>query len=128
MAVMEPSAVPPGRDHLDPEEVALLAAMECHLAAGDHRAAQDCAEDLWRLATDAHKRLYQGLSNALTAVCARELGHLRGAREIAARTHEMLRPYPRRVLGLDLETLLATMDRFVATGGGPVLAGPGNDA
>ena len=78
--------------------------------------AQDCAEELWRGAVDAHKRLWQGISNALTAVCARKLGHRRGACEIASKTHEMLSPYPRHVVGLDLEDLLAMMDRFVDTG------------
>ena len=122
MAIMDPSAVPSGRGHLDPEEVSLLEELEAHLIAGEHHAAQDDAEDLWRLAVDAHKRLYQGISNALTAVCARELGHLRGAREIAARSHDMLAPYPRRVVGLDLDLLLATMDAFVASGNGVVRA------
>lgn len=119
---MNPSAVPPDNDHLDPEEQELIRHLQDNLTAGRYGQAQDCAEDLWRLAIDAHKRLWQGVSNALTAVCARELGNLKGAQEIAGRTHEMLAPYPRRAAGLDLDLLLATMDRFVMTGGGAVRA------
>ncbi len=122
VAIMNPADIPPGCEHLDDEERGLLAELHSHLAQARHREAQDAAEDLWRGAVDAHKRLWQGVSNALTAVCATELGHPRGAREIAARTHRMLAPYPRRAAGLDLDRLLATMDRFVAAGVGPVRA------
>ena len=118
VAIMSPSAIPPDFEHLDTDEQQLIRLLQDHLEAGRYHEAQDAAEDLWRGAVDAHKRLWQGVSNALTAVCARELGNLRGAQEIAARTHEMLTPYPRRVVGLDLDLLLATMDRFVATGRG----------
>ncbi len=120
MAIMDAAELPPGREHLADDELEALEQLEACLAAGDYRGAQDEAEDLWLVATDTHKRFYQGLSNALTAICARELGHLRGAREIAARTREMLAPYPRQALGLDLDVLLDSMDRFVADGRGPV--------
>ncbi len=117
---MSPTAIPPDCDHMDAEEQQIVRLLQDHLEAGRHHEAQDAAEDLWRLAVDAHKRLWKGISNALTAVCAREIGHLQGAREIAARTHEMLAPFPRRAAGLDLDILLTSMDRFVASGGGAV--------
>jgi len=120
MAIMSPSAIPPDYEHLDAEEQNLIRQLQDNLAAGRYREAQDNAEDLWRGAIDAHKRLWQGVSNALTAVCAREFEHIQGAQAIATRTHEMLAPYPRRAAGIDLDLLLATMDRFVATGGGEV--------
>jgi len=120
VAIMNPSAIPPDCNHLDVEEQELIRQLQDHLEAGRYREAQDSAEDLWRLAVDAHKLLWKGISNALTAVCARKGGHLKGSREIAARTHQMLAPYPRPAAGLDLDLLLATMDRFVATGGGEV--------
>lgn len=120
MAILDAEKLPAGREHLAEDELKGLGRFEACLAAGDYRGAQDEAEDLWLVATDAHKRFYQGLSNALTAICARELGHLRGAREIAARTHEILAPYPRRALGLDLTVLLESMDGFVADGTEPV--------
>jgi len=122
---MEAANLPAGREHLAEDEREVLARLEACLEVGDYRGAQDEAEDLWLVATDAHKRFYQGLSNALTAICARELGHLRGAGEIAARTHEMLAPYPRRVLGFDLDVLLESMDEFVAEGREPVRWLPG---
>lgn len=115
MAIMDPSQIPPKAGHLDPDERELFRQLKEHIDAGRFEEAQDCAEDLWRVAVDAHKKLWQGVSNALTAICASELGHLRGAREIAAKTHEMLLPYPRHVVGLDLDDLLAMMDRFVGT-------------
>ena len=117
---MSPSAIPPDFEHLDTEEQDLILLLQDHLEAGRHHEAQDAAEDLWRLAVDAHKGLWKGVSNALTAVCAREIGHIQGAQEIAARTHKMLAPYTRRVVGLDLDLLLTTLDRFVAAGGGAV--------
>jgi len=120
MAIMSPLEVPPDYDHLDVEEQDLIRQLQDNLAASRYREAQDAAEDLWRLAVDAHKQLWKGVSNALTAVCARELGHIQGAQAIAARTHEMLAPYPRRAAGLDLDLLLGTMDRFVVTGSGDV--------
>jgi len=122
MAIMSPPAIPPDINHLDAEERALVRLLKNHLETGRYREAQDTAEDLWRLAVDAHKLLWKGISNALTAVCALELGHLKGAQDIAARTHEMLAPFPNRVVGLDVEILLATMDQFVATGVGAVRA------
>ena len=120
MAIMSPSAIPPDYEHLDAEEQNLIRQLQDNLAAGRYREAQDNGEDLWRGAVDAHKGLWKGISNALTAVCAGEIGHIQGAQEIAARTHEMLAPYPRRAAGIDLDLLLATMDQFVATGGGGV--------
>ncbi len=117
---MSPSAIPPDFEHLDTEEQDLILLLQDHLEAGRYHEAQDAAEDLWRGAVDAHKGLWKGISNALTAVCAREIGHLQGAQNIAARTHEMLAPYPRRAGGLDLDILLTSMDRFVAAGGGAV--------
>ncbi|RLE17558.1 MAG: hypothetical protein DRJ65_22630, partial [Acidobacteria bacterium] len=73
MAIMSPSAIPPDINHLDAEEQALIRLLKDHLEAGRYREAQDTAEDLWRLAVDAHKLLWKGISNALTAVCALEL-------------------------------------------------------
>lgn len=95
--------------------------LELLVAGGRFEEAQELAEDLWLEATDAHKRLYQGLSNALTAVCARQARQLRGARQIAAQTEVMLAPYPRRALGLELDVLLESVRDFIARGEGPVL-------
>ncbi len=94
---------------------------ELLVAQGRHDDAQEEAEDLWLEATDAHKRLYQGLSNALTAVCAREAGQRRGAREIAQRTRHMLAPFPNRVIGFELDALLESVNEFVLRGEGPIL-------
>jgi hypothetical protein len=121
MAIMDPSRVPPGRGHLDPEDRARLTRLELLVAGGRFEEAQEVAEDLWLEATDAHKRLYQGLSNALTAVCARRARQVRGARQIAERTEAMLAPYPRHALDLELDALLESVRDFVARGEGPVL-------
>ncbi len=121
MAIMEPAAIPPGRGHLDPEDRVRLLRLELLVDSRRFDEAQEQAEDLWLEAVDAHKRLYQGLSNALTAVVARLERKRRGAREIAARTRQMLAPYPRRVLGLDLDALLDSVDDFVLRGEGPIL-------
>ncbi len=121
MAIMDPRLVPATRDHLDSADRNLLLRFELLVAQGKHEPAQEVAEELWLGAHDAHKRLYQGLSNALTAVCAREAGKVRGARQIARRTHEMLAEYPRTALGLEIDVLLASVDRFVKRGEGPIL-------
>jgi predicted metal-dependent hydrolase len=121
MAIMEPGRIPEGRDHLDEDERSQLIRLELLVAAGRFEEAQELAEDLWTEATDAHKRLYQGISNALTAVCARHARKIRGAKQIAAQTRSMLEPYPRRVLGLDLDALLESVHHYVTRGEGPVL-------
>lgn len=118
---MDPSHLPPDRRHLDAEDRAALLRFELLVQLGRHEEAQDVVEDLWREATDAHRRFYQGLANALTAVCARQYRQSRGAHEIAERTRTMLAPYPRRSLGFDLDALLDSVDEFVLRGSGPVL-------
>jgi hypothetical protein len=118
---MDPATIPAGRRHLDDDELAMLMRFELLVAQGRFDDAQEAAEDLWLEATDAHKRLYQGLSNALTAVCARQANQLRGAREISARTRQMLEPYPRTVIGIELDALLGSVDDFVVRGEGPIL-------
>jgi hypothetical protein len=121
MAIMNPSRVPVDRGHLDHEDRSRLIRLELLVAAGRFAEAQELAEDLWIEATDAHKRLYQGLSNALTAVCARQAHQHRGARQIAEQTSAMLEPYPRRVLDIELDALLDSVRNFVVRGEGPVL-------
>lgn len=121
MAVMDPMSIPAGRGHLDAEDRDRLLRLELLVADGRYDQAQEQAEDLWLEAVDAHKRLYQGLSNALTAVVARLERKRRGSREIAARTRDMLAPYPRHALGFDLEALLDSVDDFVLRGEGPIL-------
>jgi len=121
MAIMDPSRIPDGRDHLGEDERIQLIRLELLVAAGRYGEAQELAEDLWLEATDAHKRLYQGISNALTAVCARQARQLRGARQIAERTRAILEPYPRRVLDLELDALLESIRDYVVRGEGPVL-------
>jgi len=121
MAYMDPAELPAGRGHLDPEDRERLTRFDLQVADRRFDEAQETVEDLWIEATDAHKALYQGLSNALTAVCAREARQLRGAREIAARSRTMLAPFPRHVLGIDLDALLESMDDFVERGEGPIL-------
>lgn len=101
MATMDPAAIPSHREHLDENDRRRLEAFELLLTAGQLEAAKDVAEDLWSEATDAHRRLYQGLANALTAAIAASAGHLRGAAEVAARTRTLLAPFPRHALGLD---------------------------
>lgn len=118
---MDPSRVPAGRDHLDEDDRRRLMRLELLVAAGRFEEAQELAEDLWLEATDAHKRLYQGISNALTAVRARQARQLRGARQIAEQTRAMLAPYPRLVLGLELDALLDSVRDYVIRGEGPVL-------
>jgi hypothetical protein len=121
MAVMEPAAIPSGQRHLDEADRRQLLRFELLVAQGRHEAAQEVVEDLWAEAVDAHKRLYQGLANALTAVCAREARQRRGAREIAGQTRVMLAPYPRRALGFDLDALLESVDDFIERGSGQIL-------
>jgi hypothetical protein len=82
--------------------------------------AQEVAEDLWLTSTDAHKLLFQGISNALTAVCARQGGQVRGARQIAERSRAILDGFPRRAVGIELDALLESMDAFVTRGEGPI--------
>lgn len=118
---MDPGRVPEGRAHLDEDERDALIRLELLVAAGRFDEAQELSEDLWREATDAHKRLYQGVSNALTAVCARRARKLRGARQIAEQSRVMLEPYPRRALDLDLDALLASVHDVIVRGEGPVL-------
>jgi len=121
MAIMDPSLIPATRDHLDPHDRDLLLRFELLVDQGLHDDAQDTAEELWLEANDAHKELFRGLSNALTAVCAREARQLRGAREIARHTHTMLAAFPRNVLGIDTEVLLRSLDEFVIRGEGAIL-------
>jgi hypothetical protein len=118
---MDPARLPADRRHLDEADRNALLRFELLVQVGRFDDAQEIVEDLWREAVDAHRRLYQGLANALTAVCAREARQVRGAREIAARTREMLAPYPRRALGFDLDALLESVDELVLRGSGPVL-------
>jgi hypothetical protein len=121
MSIMDPTLIPADRRHLDDDERVLLIRLELLVAQGSFDEAQEVAEDLWLQSTDAHKRLYQGVSNALTAVCARQARQLRGAREIAAQTRTMLAPFPRTVIGIELDTLLESVNDFVVRGEGPVL-------
>lgn len=121
MAIMDPAAIPPDRAHLDPEDRERLLRFDLQVEDRRFEEAQETVEDLWIEATDAHKALYQGLSNALTAVCARGAHQLRGAREIARRSRAMLAPFPRRALGIDLDALLDSMDDFIVRGDGPIL-------
>jgi predicted metal-dependent hydrolase len=116
MAIMEPGSIPTERDHLGDEERALLAAFERAFEEDRFAAAHDVLEELWGAANDAHKTLYQGVANIVAAFQAVELGHARGATEIARHSHRMLRPFPRRALRLDLDQLLALMDRTVSDG------------
>ena len=117
---MDPRSLPAGRDHLDPEDRTTLDRCERLAADGRFAEAKDLVEGLWREANDAHKGLYRGLANALTAVCAQERGQVRGAREIAAATRAMLAPFPAQALGFDLHRLLAAVDARVASGQGAV--------
>lgn len=132
MAIMDPRRIPSGRSHLDENDRRRLIRLELAVAAGRFDEAQEMAEDLWLEASDAHKLLYQGLSNALTAVCARQARKLRGARQIADETRRLLAPFPRRVLDLELDALLESVSHFVVRGEGPILlrrqgGGPGRD-
>lgn len=121
MAHMDPAELPAGRAHLDADDRRRLLRFELLLADGRFEEAQEVVEDLWIEAIDAHKALYQGLANALTAVCARQARQIRGARQIAQRSRVMLEAFPRRVLGMDLDALMGSVDDFVERGDGPVL-------
>jgi hypothetical protein len=120
MSFMKPERIPVDRSHLEDDDRQQLLRLELLVAQGKFEEAQEVAEDLWIEAADAHKRLYQGISNALTAVCARQARQLRGAREIASHTRTILAPFPRRVLGIDLDALLDSMADFVLRGEGPI--------
>jgi len=124
MAIMDPALLPADRDHLDIEDRDQLLRLENLLAQGSFDLAQEVAEDLWIEATDAHKDLFKGLANALTAVCAREAQKHRGAREIANQSRVILDPFPRRVLDMDLDLFLDSVSGFVERGEGPILLGP----
>jgi hypothetical protein len=128
MIIMDPAEIPAGRGHLEPDDRERLLRFELLVDQGKHHEAQDLIEELWLEANDAHKDLYRGLANALTAICAREAQQRRGAREIASRTHAMLAGFPRVALGLDIAVLLRSLDDFVQRGEGPVLlAAQGRD-
>ena len=118
MAILDPALVPADRRHLDDVDRQRFELFDRLVAEAAHEEAHDVLEDLWIEATDVHKALYKGLANALAAVCAREQGHRRGAVEIARRSREMLAPFPREVVGLDLSLLLASVDDIVAAGAG----------
>lgn len=120
MAIMDPALIPEDRRHLDADERRHMIRLELLVDQGRFDEAQEVAEDLWLESTDAHKRLFQGISNALTAVCARQARQLRGAHEISARTRAMLAPYPRRVIGIELDSLLESVRDFVVRGEGPI--------
>jgi predicted metal-dependent hydrolase len=121
MACMIPSEIPPTRDHLEPEEREALVRFELLVDDRRFEDAQEVVEDLWREAIDAHRQLYHGLANALTAVCARDLRQRRGAMEIARRSRELLAAFPRVVVGIELDALLDSVDDVVLRGDGPVL-------
>ena len=121
MAIMKPDQLPPDRRHLDREDRVRLLRFELLIGQNRFAEAQDAAEDLWLEATDAHKGLYRGLANAVTAVCARDARQRRGAEEIARRSRALLAPYPRHVLDIDLDALLDSVDRFVDRGEGSIL-------
>ncbi len=120
MAIMDPALLPADRNHLDPEDRDHLLRFELLLSQGRFDPAQDIVEGLWIEATDAHKGLYKGLSNALTAVCACEAQKRRGAKEIARQSRIILAPFPRRVLDVDLDVLLDSVSDFVKRGEGPI--------
>jgi hypothetical protein len=121
MAIMDPALIPADRKHLDADERRRLLRLELLVDQGRFDEAQEVAEDLWLASTDAHKRLFQGLSNALTAVCARQSRKRRGARQISEQTRIMLAPFPRRAVGLELDALLDSLDAYVTRGEGPIL-------
>jgi predicted metal-dependent hydrolase len=121
VAFLSASELPPDRAHLEPEDRDALLRFELLVADRRFDEAQEIVEDLWREAIDAHRDLYHGLANALTAVCARDLRKRRGAAEIAHRSRELLAPFPRLVLDLELDSLLDSIDTFVVRGDGPVL-------
>jgi len=121
MTVMDPALIPADRSHLDDDDRSMLIRLDLLVAQGNIDDAQEIAEDLWLESNDAHKRLYQGISNALTAVCARQAQQLRGARQIAEQTRTMLEPFPRRAIGIDLDTLIESVNDFVTRGEGPIL-------
>jgi predicted metal-dependent hydrolase len=120
MTIMDPHAIPDSRAHMDEGDRLDLLRLEMLVAQGKVWDAQEAAEDLWRSSQDAHKELFHGISNALTAACAQEAGQPRGSREILERTIRILEPYPRRVLGLDLDALIRSVHEIVNRGEGPV--------
>jgi len=121
MAIMDPALLPADRNHLDPEDRNQLLRFELLLVQGRFDQAQEVVEDLWIEATDAHRELYRGLSNAVTAVCASEAQKHRGAGEIAHQSRVILAPFPRRVLGIDIDALLDSVSDHVERGEGSVL-------
>ncbi len=118
---MDPSQIPEDRRHLHDDERHRMMCLELLVDQGKFAEAQEMAEDLWLESTDAHKRLFQGISNALTAVVARQARQRRGARQISEQTRAMLAPFPRRVIGIELDALLDSVNDFVTRGEGPVL-------
>lgn len=117
---MDPSTLPAGRGHLEREDRVRLVRFELLADQGRFAEAQDVVEELWLEAYDAHRPLYQGLANAMTAAAARSVGKRRGAAAIARRTREMLVSFPRVVLDLDLDALLDSLDQLVRRGDGPL--------
>lgn len=117
---MDPALLPAHRDHLDDEDRHRLTRFELLVRKNRFDEAQEIVEELWTEAIDAHRDLYKGLSNALTAVCARQANQRRGAAEIARQSRVLLAPFPRRVLGIDLDALLDSVSDHVEHGDGPI--------
>lgn len=118
---MDPSLLPADRNHLDDEDRIQLLRFELLIAENRFEEAQEVAEELWIEAIDAHRDLYKGLSNALTAVCARQANQRRGAVEIARQSRVILTGFPRHVLGIDLDALLDSVTSHVQRGDGPIV-------
>ena len=72
---------------------------ECH----------DVLEELWAETTGDERRFYQGLIQVAVSLFHFGNGNLGGARKLYHSSQKYLSAYPARYMGLDLESLLASL-------------------
>lgn len=81
---------------------------------GEYFEAHEVAEHLWLRAAEPEKTFLKGLIHAAVALCHYQRGNGHGARVKYASCRRYLEPYRPDYQGVDLEDLLAEMDRFFA--------------
>src|SRR5215207_6434187 len=85
--------------------------------AGEFWHAHEEWEICWRSATEPDGLFYKGIIQAAAALVHWKKGNLRGLRRNWEKSRPKLAALPPEMAGLDLQALIADMDRFVATNG-----------
>ncbi|GEM_PF-605000 len=78
--------------------------------AGEYFECHEVLEDLWRAEEGPLKDLYQGLIKAAVALYHAERGNFVGAARVLERGLPQLRPYARKYLRLDIESLVRELE------------------